>query len=75
MVNSSALERAQRISTYRAKAAAGTLSEEDMRQIILDLREDRRASAVSPAHSKRAAAKAAIPSAEELTRGLLDGLK
>ena len=73
-MTSSPLERAQRIADFRLRAAAGTLTEDDMRQIVIDLREDRRASASAPSATKRKEAKAAIPSAAELTEGLFDGL-
>lgn len=60
------LELQQKIAVWRERAVAGTLTEPEMKEAILALREDRlRASQASDA-SRRKKAIVAIPAAEDL---------
>lgn len=57
-----------KISIWRAKAAAGTLTQEEMREAIVALRADRVGAAIASDKSKRAKAKAEIPDAGDLLK-------
>ncbi len=62
-----------RFASWRMKAAAGELSQDDMKEIILALRAGRNASAASASTSRKKAAMREIPRAEDLL-GELDEL-
>ena len=55
-----------KISIWRAKAVAGTLSVEEMKEAIRALRQDRVGARIPSATSRRKTAKAAIPDANDL---------
>jgi len=57
-----------KIGVWRAKAAAGTLTQEEMREAIVALRADRVGAAIASDRSKRAKAKAEIPDAGDLLK-------
>lgn len=59
-----------KIAIWRAKALDGRLTKEEMAEAILALRADRVGAAVASATSRRAKAKAEIPSAADLINGL-----
>ncbi|HQR20773.1 MAG TPA: hypothetical protein PKV98_07895 [Burkholderiaceae bacterium] len=61
-------ELASKIATWRAKAIAGTLTQEEMREAIIALRADRVGAAIASDKSKRAKAKAEIPDAGDLLK-------
>lgn len=63
-----------KIAEWRQKAAAGTLTVEDMKAAILAIRGDRKGAAIASEQSKRKAAKAAVPDAKSLLADL-KGLK
>ena len=56
----------QRIAIWRAKAADGSLTQDEMKEAITVLRAGRMAAATSSSAARIAKAKAAIPSAEDL---------
>lgn len=57
------------IASYRAKAAAGTLTEDDLKHVVALLRQARKG-AVEGAARKRSAAKAATKSGDDLLNEL-----
>ena len=57
-----------KISVWRAKAAAGTLTQEEMREAITALRADRVGAAIASDKSRRSKAKAEIPDAGDLLK-------
>lgn len=59
-----------KITIWRKRALEGSLSREEMAEAIQALREGRKSAAVSSAPARRAAAKAAIPNADDLLREL-----
>jgi len=61
-----------KISDWRLKAAAGTLSLDEMREAIKYLRAGRVQAAVASAASKRKTAIAVIPSADDMLADLGD---
>lgn len=63
-----------KIAIWRAKAADGRLTEDDMREAILALRADRVGAQVASDKSRRAKAKVEIPTAADML-GELRGLK
>jgi hypothetical protein len=64
-----------KIAVYKAKIAEGTITVEDYRQAVLDIRGDRKNAAVASEQSKRQKAKAVVPDAKALLAGLMGGLK
>jgi hypothetical protein len=66
-------ETLQRIAALRQKAIDGTLSREDAIEGVKLLRQDRMSAAERSDTSRRKAAKAAIPSADDML-GELEGL-
>ena len=56
----------QKMANWRVKAAAGTLSREEMREAILALRGSRRAAATEATRSKKAPAKSTDEMLNEL---------
>ena len=62
-----------KIALWRAKAADGTLSREEMREAILAIRGDRKNAAAASDQARRTRAKKEIKSADELL-GELEGL-
>ncbi len=63
-----ATELQQNIALWRAKAAAGELTLEESRQIIAIVRGERRTAAESSDAARRAKAKKAVPTADELLK-------
>jgi len=59
-------ELAAKIASWRQKAVEGTLTEEEMKEAIVLLREGRAAALASSATAKRTRAVAAIPKADDL---------
>lgn len=59
-----------KIASWRLKAADGTLTEEEMKEAIVILREGRTTALVASATAKRAKASAAIPNATDLLNEL-----
>lgn len=57
-----------KITLWRARAANGTLTQEEMREAIAALRADRIGAAIASDKSKRAKAKAEIPDAGDLLK-------
>jgi len=55
-----------KISIWRQRAINGTLTQDEMKEAILALRQDRIGAAVASAASKRTKAKAEIPDADDL---------
>jgi len=55
-----------KITMWRAKAADGTITLEEMKEAVAALREGRRTAAVSPERARTAKAKAAIPNADDM---------
>jgi hypothetical protein len=55
-----------KISIWRTKAVAGTLTPDEMKEAILALRQDRIGASIASAASKRTKAKAEIPDADDL---------
>ena len=55
-----------KISIWRAKAVAGTLSVEEMKEAIRALRQDRVGASIASETSRRKTAKAASPDANDL---------
>ena len=55
-----------KIAIWRAKAADGTLTLEEMRKAIIVLRASRVGAALASAKARRAKAKAEIPSADDM---------
>ena len=64
-------ELASQIALWRARAAANTLTPEEMRQIVIQLREGRVAAAATSATAKKAKAKAEIPNGDDLFKELM----
>lgn len=62
------LEMQSKVATWRAKAVAGTLTEEEMIEGIKALRADRFGAATASDSAKRSKAKAVIPDADDLLR-------
>ncbi len=62
----------QKIAVWRQKAAAGTLTEDEMREAISVMRADRRGAAVASDKSRKAKAVVAIPNADDLLAELGD---
>lgn len=74
MTNPVPLELQAKISSWRLKAAEGTLSLEEMKEAIIHLRAGRTAASVAAQATKRTAAKRAVaPPAEDLL-GELDSM-
>lgn len=67
------LETQAKFASWRQKAAAGELSQEDMKEIILSLRAGRMQAAASATTSRKKAAMREIPKADDLL-GELDDL-
>lgn len=59
-------EQSSRIAVLRSKFADGSATEDDMKEVITILRAGRFSAASSAPTAKRAAAKAAIPNADDL---------
>lgn len=59
-------EQQSQIAVWRQKAAEGTLTIEEMREIVVLLRASRRTAAAASEQARRTRAKAAIPSADDL---------
>lgn len=57
-----------KITLWRARAANGTLTQDEMREAIAALRADRIGAAIASDKSKRAKAKAEIPDAGDLLK-------
>lgn len=55
-----------KIALWRQKAIQGTLTQDEMKEAILALRQDRVGAAAASAASKRSKAKAEIPDADDL---------
>jgi len=73
MTSPVSLELQQKISMWRLRAAEGTLTQDEMKEIILHLRSGRVNAANASAASKRKRAIAEIPRAEDML-GELEGL-
>lgn len=58
----------QRIAVWRSKAAAGTLTKDEMREAIKVLRQDRIAAAANSDRARTSRAKAEIPDADDLLK-------
>lgn len=58
----------QRIAVWRSKAAAGTLTREEMREAVKVLRQGRVAAAATSERARTTKAKAEIPSADDLLK-------
>ena len=56
----------QKIAVWRQKAAAGTLTEDEMREAIKQLRAGREAASAASAVAKRKTATKVIPKADDL---------
>ncbi len=56
------------IALLRHKALEGTLTQEELTRAIVLLRQDRRGAAIASERSKKAKAKAEIPSADDLLK-------
>lgn len=54
------------ISIWRQKAVNGTLTEDEMKQAIIAMRQDRKGAAIASDKSRKAKATTAIPSADDL---------
>lgn len=63
-------EMQSKVAVWRARAIAGTLSEEEMIQGISQLREGRLGAATASDAAKRSKAKMLIPDADDLLREL-----
>jgi hypothetical protein len=63
-------ELAAKFPLWRAKEAAGTLTDEEMAEIVKAIRQDRTGAAMASEGARRKVAKAAIPSADDLLDGL-----
>lgn len=70
MTNPVPLELQIKITTWRQKAAEGTLTLDEMKEAIVALRQGRVAAAAASQTAKRKVAKAAVPSAEDLLSDL-----
>lgn len=55
-----------RIALWRAKALDGTITIEELREAVAAMRQDRKSAAVASDKSRRAKAKAEIPSADDM---------
>ncbi len=66
-------ELVSKIAIWRQHAAAGTLTQDQMKEAIMALRADRVGASIASAASQRKKAKAEIPSADDLLDEL-DGL-
>lgn len=55
-----------KISIWRQRAINGTLTQDEMKEAILALRQDRIGASIASAASKRTKAKAEIPDADDL---------
>lgn len=55
-----------KIALWRQKAVQGTLTQDEMKEAILALRQDRVGAATASAAAKRSKAKAEIPDADDL---------
>lgn len=64
------LEVQQRIAQLRQKAASNELTLEDCKEAVVFLREARFAAQTASATAKRKSAKAAIPSQDEMLKGM-----
>lgn len=64
-----------KLAVYRQKIAEGSMSTEDYRQCVLDIRGDRKNAAVASEQSKRVKAKAVVPDAKNLLAALMGGQK
>lgn len=64
------IETQSRLAALRQRAIEGTLTKEEMKQAIIMLRADRVSAVKSSDASKRKAAKAAIPSADDMLKEL-----
>ena len=62
------------VANWRAKAAAGTLTREEMAQAIIALRAGRVGAAIASEKSRRAKAKVEIPDANDLMKEM-EGLE
>ena len=63
-------ELAAKISLWRAKSLDGTITMEEMREAVKQMREGRLAASQASANSKRSKAKAAVPNADDLLNEL-----
>lgn len=63
-------EMQSKVAIWRAKAGAGTLTEEEMVEAIKGMREGRYGAAVASDQAKRKAAKAVVPDADDLLKEL-----
>lgn len=59
-------ELAFKIDQWRSRAIEGTITQEELTEALAALREDRRGAAVASEKSRKAKAKAVIPSADDL---------
>ena len=59
-----------KIAEWRSKAAAGTLTLDEMREAIRLLRGERMTASTTATQAKRSAAKAAVPSGDDLLKEL-----
>lgn len=55
-----------KIALWRAKALDGTITIEELREAVAAMRQDRKSAAVASDKSRRAKAKAEIPSADDM---------
>lgn len=55
-----------KIALWRAKALDGTITIEELREAVAAMRQDRKSAAVASDKSRRARAKAEIPSADDM---------
>ena len=63
-------ELAAKIATWRAKSLDGTITMEEMREAVKQMREGRLAASQASANSKRSKAKAAVSNADDLLNEL-----
>jgi hypothetical protein len=61
-------ELVSKIAIWRAKSLDGRLTEDDMKEAILALRQDRVGAQIASDKSRRAKAKVEIPSADDLLK-------
>ena len=64
-----------KIAVWRQKSESGTMTTEDYKQMIADLRGERKNAANASEQSKRTKAKAAVPDSKALLADLMGGIK
>lgn len=63
-----------RIAIYRAKIADGTITLDEMKQAVLEIRGPRRNAATSSDQAKRTKAKKVVQSADDMLKELEEGM-